>query len=541
MWPFKSRIVPTDPPAQPDPVEKRAAFRTHEEEFGLSVPTPTIEERLQKLAAMRPVPIKPNTPEEVAAMDTTDWEGQTTAKGYSLQQPNIPDALADWYGNQSFIGYQLAGLIAQHWLIMKACAMPGRDAVRHGFTITTADGDALPDQTLKMMKRADKAYRLNKNMVEFIRMGRVFGVRICIFKVDYGSKQADDEAYSKPFNIDGVRPNSYRGMVQVDPYWCSPELDGVASAQPDTMHFYEPTWWQINGRRYHRSHLAIFKNSDVVDILKPAYLYGGVPVPQLIMERVYGAERTANEAPLLALTKRTTVYKTDVAEATSKFTQFSQKIMRWVRFHNNYGIRVIGENDEISQTDTSLADLDAVIMSQYQLVAAGAEVPSTKLLGTAPKGFNATGEYDESSYHENLESLQTHDLTPLVERHHQLVLKSLGVTDVVTTISWEPLDSPTAKEYAEINKIKAETGNLLVTAGAIDGQDERRRVANDKNSDYADIEEGADTPEDINGPVGAGSAPALPPANPQPVPSAQPAPAQGVAPSPKPGVAQAVA
>ena len=51
--------------------------------------------------------------------------------------------------------------------------------------------------------------------------------------------------------------------------------------------------------------------------MKPAYLYGGLPVPQLISERVYAAERTANEAPMLAMTKRLTVLKCDITQAVA--------------------------------------------------------------------------------------------------------------------------------------------------------------------------------------------------------------------------------
>lgn len=524
MWPFKSRIVNTDPAPKEDPAERIAntgIMSTHDDDFLKSVPA--WQDRINEFKKL--APHRKLTAEALAA-DSCDGAGIDAGYGggYDSQQPNISDALASWYNAQTFIGTQLAGIIAQHWLIYKACAMPGRDAIRHGFTITTADGDALAPETLKALKAADKRYKLNKNLAEFITKGRMFGVRICIFKVDYGGGEADADAYAKPFNIDGVRKGSYRGMVQVDPYWCTPELDGPSSAQPDTMHFYEPTWWIINGRKYHRSHLVLFRNADVMDVLKPSYLYGGIPVPQLIMERVYGAERTANEAPLLALTKRTTVYKTDLAQFLANFQKGAAKLLQWSRFWNNNGIRVIGEGDEVTQIDTSLTDLDQVIASQYTLVAAAADVPVTKLMGTQPKGLGATGEYDESSYHETLESLQTHDLTPLVERHHSLVLASLGVADTMTTISWEPLDSPTAKEYAEINKIKSETDKNLIESQAINGVDIRNRIANDKNSDYADIEAGTDIPEDNNGPAGAGSAPPQPTATTAtPVPPPTPA------------------
>lgn len=492
---YPSLAIPEEK-EEPAPA-RRADFSTHDWGTDPQVTAQgRMEDRMAELKALAPKPPKPQAEADgsVATMDTEDWNGDTTAKGYGNNAvPNISDALAQWYIRQTFIGHQLAAMIAQHWLVLKACATPARDAIRKGFTITTVDGDALPEEVLKKLQRADKKFALKKNLLQYTTFGRVFGVRIAIFKVDYGSEEASKNAYERPFNIDGVAPGSYRGIVQVDPYWCAPELDGMASSQPDTKHFFEPTYWQINGKRYHRSHLIIYRHGDVADILKPAYLYGGIPVPQLIMERIYGAERTANEAPLLALTKRTNIYKTDVAEAAANFDRFRAKMLQWTEFWTNYGHRVIGQNDEVSQIDTSLSDLDSLIMTQYQLVAAASDVPSTKLLGTSPKGFNATGEYDEANYHETLESLQEHELTPFVERHHALVLRSEGVKDIATSIVWEPLDTPTAKERAETNKIKAETATALVGVGALNGEDVRKQIANDKTSDYSSIEVAEET------------------------------------------------
>ena len=43
--------------------------------------------------------------------------------------------------------------------------------------------------------------------------------------------------------------------------------------------------------------------------------------------------------------------------------------------------------------------------------------------------------------------------------------------------------------WAEINKAKADTDKALVESGAIDGQDVRDRLANDKNSGYQGLPE----------------------------------------------------
>ena len=423
------------------------------------------------------------------AMDDSS-NGYPSFKMYDAGNNSVSDAVVYWYASQGFIGAQLCGILAQNWLVNKACAMPGDDAIRKGYNVVSIDGEELDPEAAKIIKAYDRSMRLTWNMREFIRKGRIFGVRVAMFKV----QSTDPEYYEKPFNIDGVTANSYKGIVQVDPYWCAPMLDGAAASQPDTLHFYEPTWWIINGKKVHRSHLIIFRHAEPVDVLKPQYIYGGVPLTQQIMERVYAAERVANEAPQLAMSKRTTVWLTDMEAAMSNTEQSIGRLNYWAQMRDNYGIKLGDkEGDEFQQFDTSLADFDSLIMTQYQLVAAIAGVPATKLIGTAPKGFNSTGEYEEASYHELLESIQTHDLTPLAERHHQLVIKSFvepqlkKKVNVETTLNWLPLDTPTAEELAQTNLLKAQVGAALIEVGAVSSEEERQRVATDKTSGYDTI------------------------------------------------------
>jgi phage-related protein (TIGR01555 family) len=402
-----------------------------------------------------------------------------------------------YYASFSFIGYQLCALIGQHWLVDKACSMPARDAIRKGYEITTNDGTEITSEMQEAMRKADVKYRLNHHLVQFVRFGRMFGIRIAMFRIE----GVDADFYAKPFNIDGIKPGSYKGIVQIDPQWITPELDGIAASDPTSPYFYEPTWWNINGSfRIHRSHLIIMRTDEVPDLLKPTYFYGGVPLPQRICERIYGAERTANEAPQLALSKRSVVFGVDDANETlANQAEFESKMRLWAEGLNNFGVKVVSKNDTLQQFDTSLADLDNVIMSQYQLVAAIAHVPAVKLLGTSPKGFNATGEFEESSYHEELESIQTHDLTPLIERHHLLLIKSeiapkFNVMPFTTEVKWKPLDAITEKEQAEINLLKAQEAKTHSEAGAIDGSDIRKRLVADPNSGYTGMSE--EMPED---------------------------------------------
>lgn len=408
----------------------------------------------------------------------------------SLNQPNaISTETANWFASNSFIGYQMCAVLTQNWLINKACSVPARDATRNGYDIVSVNGDELPTETIRLLQKYDKKYRISFNAEQFVRMGRIFGIRIALFDID----SSDPEFYEKPFNIDGVEKGSYKGIIQVDPYWCIPLLISTELSNPASRHFYEPTYWQIGGKKYHRSHLFIFRNGEVPDLLKPVYLYGGLPVPQLIMNRVYTSERSTDESLGLLTSKRMTFWKTNMEAFMMDAQSNSERLQSWINTRDNYGIKIGDkEGDEFQQFDTSLSDLDEVIMTNYQIVAAASNVPATKLLGTSPKGFS-TGEEETKNYHEELESIQEHDLTGLIERHHQLVIKSFGNDDEVeTSISWRPVDSPTAKELAERNKIKAETASTYVMCGALDGNDIRTALSKDPDSGFPDLGEGSE-------------------------------------------------
>ena len=409
---------------------------------------------------------------------------------YNVQaQNNLDASIISWYGSQGYLPYQITAMIGQHWLVDKACTMPAEDAVRKGFEVTVNDGEKIAPEVLAEIEDLNKKFQLTKNMIEYVRFGRMFGIRICLFLVD----SDDPDFYYKPFNPDGVTPGSYKGMCQIDPYWVVPELDSKAAWNPMDKNFYVPTWWQVNGESIHRSHFAIYVESEVADYLKPTYLWGGVSIPQKIAERVYCSERTANEAPLLAMTKRILLYKTDLENAVLNQQQLTNRLEWAVQMRNNYGYQMMDSTEEVQQLDTALADLDSVIMTQYQLVASIAGVPSTKLLGTTPKGFNATGDYEMTSYHETLESLQANHLTDFVDAHLVRLMRSeitpkFNTEEFKIKIKWEPLKSATAEELANVNKFNAETDLTLSQTGAISGEDIRQRLISDPDSGYNGIE-----------------------------------------------------
>lgn len=432
---------------------------------------------------------------EVLTVDGTgmDFGGSidsvSTAKNaFVFGQQRLPENLFSWFVSHGFIGYQACGIIAQQWLINKACSIKGDDASRNGYYLSVDDGNNVDIEIIKEIEQADKRYKILKNLRRASKFNNVFGIRHVLFVVN----SSDPKYYEKPFNPDGIKPNSYKGISQIDPYWITPLLDSAAVAEPESINFYEPTYWVISGRKYHRSHFVILRGPEVSDILKPSYIYGGIPLTQRIMERVYAAERTANEAPILAMTKRLNVRKMDLAKVAAQPEKLQEALSLQAEIRDNHGFLAAGKDEEVTQLETALADLDVTIMTQYQLVAAETGVPATRLLETSPKGFNATGEYEAKNYQQDLESLQAHEFQPIVERHHVCLMKSEitpkhGIDFTVEAV-WNPVDMPTSKELAEINKMNAETDTAILNTGAVDNYEIRDKLIADKNSGYSGIE-----------------------------------------------------
>jgi phage-related protein (TIGR01555 family) len=472
------RTKPKEETPAPAPVARNSSFSTEG-----SVPGVT--------ALDRQIAIARHFQRPAGSAGTAMDSATGTAVDFKQPQFGAPDAQFMWYASQGFIGYQVAAVMAQHWLVDRCCLMPARDAVRVGYDVSLPDEHERADDIIKAFKKADKRHNINATMREYVHMGRIFGVRVAIFRV----RSSDPDYYAKPFNPDGVTPGSYMGISQVDPIWITPELTDAAIQDPANIRFYEPEFYSIGGTRYHRSHLCVYIPFPVPDSLKPSYQYAGKSLPQLIYERVYASERTANEGPQLAMTKRLVVMKTDADAFWSNITSSLKRLFDWTRNRDNYGVMTVDKDSEdIVQHDTGLAELDTVIMTQYQLVAAIAEVPATKLLQTQPKGFASTGEYEAESYRQTLEGIQVNDLEPLLERHHLLTWLSevkprLGIAeDVETEISWRPLDSPTALEWADLNLKKAQTAQIYAQLGAVDGEVIAQQLRNDKNSDFFGME-----------------------------------------------------
>lgn len=449
---------------------------------------------VRSVDSLRPIDAKTGV-----AMD--DAGVQMTAKLNNNMYCCISDAMLRMFGT-TFIGWQACAMLKQNPFIDKACEIPCRDAIAPDYVLTYDDKDDIDkdgrediedeqdkEKLLEEIKtRSKNVYDINNVCQRMSVNKKVFGYGL-VMPVVSGAK------YDKPFNIDGIKRGSYKGMVIVEPYWVSPQLDAESASDPASLHFYEPTWYAIGSKRVHRSWVIKVVNSQVADILKPTYYFGGIPLTQQIYERVYAAEKVANEAPLLALSKRMLVIDAQVANLVANPDEADRIMKAVTQLRDNWGVFIKNPGDTVNQIDTALNDFDSLIMSQYQLVASIAQMPATKLLKTTPKGFNSTGEYEQEDYIQSLMEIQENDYVPLINRHNELMTKSEYGKVISLNVKFNPVDTPTEKEVAEVDEIRSRTATNLINAGVVSAEEERNILRADRESRYTTLPE--DMPEDM--------------------------------------------
>lgn len=134
----------------------------------------------------------------------------------------------------------------------------------------------------------------------------------------------------------------------------------------------------------------------------------------------------------------------------------------------------------------------AQIMNEFMTwISGAADIPATRLFGTAPKGMNATGEGDMDNYYNSVESFRQKDVTPQLEKLDEVMVRSaLGDMPEDYQFEWEPLYQESGTELAQRDLATAQTEEIQLSQGVIKPSHIMQRIKQDNR--YALTEEDID-------------------------------------------------
>ena len=186
---------------------------------------------------------------------------------------------------------------------------------------------------------------------------------------------------------------------------------------------------------------------------------------------------------------RTKIIKTTAQKIADPQTQARVKYMNATS--NNLATLLLAKDEEWIETVTSLSGMDNLLSQMYELMTASTRgIPVTKLLGLSPRGFNATGEYDENNFYDVIDGYASSVVIPVMEKVAEYILCfKAGILDE-PKYEFNPRKQIRPKEQAEINNLKADYISKLIMSGVVTGKDAIRAISEDNfKFDWIDIED----------------------------------------------------
>jgi len=295
-----------------------------------------------------------------------------------------------------------------------------------------------------------------------------------------------------------------RAVRNVEPMWAYPQQ--YNSTNPLAPDWYKPSIWYVMATPVHCSRFLTMVGREVPDILKPAYAFGGLAMTQMAKPYVDNWLRTRQAVCDLiesfsvsgVYTNMASTLQAGAGEGGDGGIIDRMELFNLIR--TNSGSMVLDKDtEEFFNISTPLGTLDALQAQAQEQMASVSSIPVAILLGLQPKGLNASSEAEVRIFYDFIGAAQENIFRdPLKVVIDAIQLSLFNEVDPEITFSFEPLWSLSDKERAEVKKIEAETGQILIDGGVLDPLEERRRIADDPEMGYTsiDVEDVPEPPED---------------------------------------------
>lgn len=286
--------------------------------------------------------------------------------------------------------------------------------------------------------------------------------------------------------------NSFVGISAVEALWTTPSA--YNTLDPAASDFYRPNHWWMVGQEVHASRLTTVITKPVPDMLKAAYNFGGISMSQLAEPYVNNWLRTrqsvSNLIDKFSIIALATQMGQILTAAESDGASLFDRIKLFNATRSNQGTMLIDKDlEELVQIAVPLSGLHELKAQDLELLCFVSKTPSTILLGIAPSGFGNVAEGEIAAWENWIHASQESNWRIPIKTVIDVIQLSLfGAIDPNIVFTFNPLRQMTPKELSEIRKADAEVSQIYASAGAIDGQDIREKIARDPDSEYQGLD-----------------------------------------------------
>jgi uncharacterized protein len=298
----------------------------------------------------------------------------------------------------------------------------------------------------------------------------------------------------------------FRGVKPVEAVWSYPSRYNATNPLRDD--WYTPNTWFVQGLEIHATRLLTFVGRELPDLLKPAYMFGGISLSQLMKLYVDRWIATVQAVTDIIVSFSTSGIMTNLETLLKPSGGGPNVYERAELFGNlrtNRGVMLLDkETEEFFQFNTPLSELEDLMSKMQETLCSISGEPVIKLLGIQPAGLNASSQGEITSWLDWCEAFREKFCAKALTTIIDFVQLSLfGEIDPDITWTWESLRSLDPKEETERRKVQAEQDGLYIEAGVFMPQEIRQGLLADPESPYYGLDE-IEADEDMIGGEGEG-------------------------------------
>jgi uncharacterized protein len=263
-----------------------------------------------------------------------------------------------------------------------------------------------------------------------------------------------------------ISRGSLQAIRTVEPVWVWPIT--YNSINPLSPEWYRPETWLCMSQEIHKTRLLTFISREVPDLLKPAYMFGGQSLTQLMMPVVENWLTTRRAVGEIVKKFSFNLIKLNITEALNSGNagKLAKRMGLFTQLQNNNGTMILDkETEDFINVAVPLSGLDQLQAQAQEHQCSLSRIPAVKLLGIQPAGLNATSAGELRAFADSIHSYQESFFRPNLKTILNLVQCSLfGEVDPDITFDFIPI----TEELNQLERAQAAGQVISATAGAFE-------------------------------------------------------------------------
>lgn len=397
--------------------------------------------------------------------------------------------------NSWFLGYGEYSILTQSGIMQRIIQAYALESTREGWEIKTRDNKNSNDKAAKInqIEARMKELGVKDKLKHAVEMMVTFGGGFIYPKIKGDDSIEGGSELQTPLYKEKIGKGDLEEFRMIEPLYCTP--NAFNASNPLMPHFYKPQTWNVLGNVIHSSRLLHFKYNEVPTLIKPIYLFNGIPLTQLCLDHIYGYESIRHNIVGVIGRYNINIFKTNMNALINDTGDFAdgESVIDRLKLANalrdNFSIFALNNDlaapEEWQQFTMSIAGFSEVLAQNAELICAVACIPAVVLFGTTPKGFNATGDTELRIWYDRVGAFQNNNLLSQLQLMYEYVqLDLFGKIDDDLIIEFKPLWKSSALERSQIRLNKMQESIGYVDSGILINTEIRRSLAEDPESGY---------------------------------------------------------